>query len=219
MQNAPVGKRELKTQENRNKILFAANKLFNEKGYNETTMADIAKEAVLTNGTIYHLYNSKQDILLAIYNHYFKPDIGLNLDLEKKLNDPINSITEFLLEYERLWMKAGWAVALNIYTFNPKESSIGLSNIHNGKIEAKYELLSFMNAVDKRGLLKDNYTPLQATDSIFIFGRGMLFQWALSSGSYDLVETSLTYWPNFLLFLNKCCYYKSGRLSCDVRFS
>ena len=58
MQNAPVGKRELKTQENRNKILFAANKLFNEKGYNETTMADIAKEAVLTNGTIYHLYNS-----------------------------------------------------------------------------------------------------------------------------------------------------------------
>ena len=52
-------------------------------------MADIAKEAVLTNGTIYHLYNSKQDILLAIYNHYFKPDIGLNLDLEKKLNDPL----------------------------------------------------------------------------------------------------------------------------------
>ncbi len=198
MSDTPMGKRELRTLANRNRILSAANRLFNEKGYNETTMADIAKEANLTNGTIYHLYNSKQDILLAIYYHYFKPDIGLNLDVEKKLNAPINSITEFLLEYEKLWMKAGWAVALNIYTANPKNSADSLSNIYNGNIEAKYELLSFMENADRKGLLKDSFTPLLATNSIFIFGRGMLFQWALSSGSYDLVEMSLSYWPNFL---------------------
>lgn len=57
-------KEELEKQR-RSEIQAAALKLFYEKGYRETSIADIAAEANISKGLIYHYYSSKQDLLLS----------------------------------------------------------------------------------------------------------------------------------------------------------
>ena len=50
----------------RSAILFAAGKLFAEKGYHRTTTKDIADAADVSEGTIYNYFVSKEDLLLGI---------------------------------------------------------------------------------------------------------------------------------------------------------
>ena len=52
----------------RNQILDAAAKVFAEKGFHPTTTKDIAKEAVISEGTIYHYFASKNALLFAIFD-------------------------------------------------------------------------------------------------------------------------------------------------------
>ena len=70
----PVQKRSI---EKRQKIIDAALKIFNEKGYFNTNTAEIAKEAELATGSLYAYFKDKKDIFLevadlyenTIYNH------------------------------------------------------------------------------------------------------------------------------------------------------
>lgn len=192
-----LGKREQKTFENRRAIIATCTRLFNEKGYNETTMNDICKESGLAYGSIYNLYPSKKDILKAIYFFNFSEPIGLNEQKEEKILNPSESVKDFLREIECRWMRAGWAVALNAYIENRIEKQFDLSKADNQEI-TKRELLDFMMYADEKKILKQGISPEQATNSIYIFGRGLLFQWALGYGVYDLAKESEPYWNIFL---------------------
>ena len=52
------------------KILNAAKKLFVEKGYQETSMADISTEAGMSMGSIYHRFPDKKSIFYTILEMY-----------------------------------------------------------------------------------------------------------------------------------------------------
>lgn len=51
----------------REEILEAATKFFYEKGYQSTTMNDLANEMGLSKSAIYHYFRSKEEILVEIY--------------------------------------------------------------------------------------------------------------------------------------------------------
>jgi AcrR family transcriptional regulator len=55
-----------KTGPRREQILRAAEKIFAEKGFQETTVSDIAKGAGLSEPTLYEYFSSKEDILFTI---------------------------------------------------------------------------------------------------------------------------------------------------------
>lgn len=79
-----MGKREQLTEFNRNNILEAAQKLFEEKGLLLTTMDDIAKKADYSKSTIYVYFKSKDEI----YNHIVYKSM---LMLKNNLSDSIGS--------------------------------------------------------------------------------------------------------------------------------
>jgi AcrR family transcriptional regulator len=55
-------------QDNRRvQLLDAAARLFSQRGFRATSMRDIAKAVDMLSGSIYYHFNSKQDILLAVY--------------------------------------------------------------------------------------------------------------------------------------------------------
>ena len=61
-----INKKKIK----QNMILDAAYEVFVGKGYSDTTMDDIAKKSNMSKGAIYHYYNSKKLLFLALIDHW-----------------------------------------------------------------------------------------------------------------------------------------------------
>lgn len=62
--------RQQQALETKNKLIDAALRTFSRKGFGESTTKDIAKEADVTDGLIYHYFKSKEDLLWAILDKY-----------------------------------------------------------------------------------------------------------------------------------------------------
>jgi AcrR family transcriptional regulator len=62
-----MGIREEKKREKRERILAAAAKIFGQRGFNGTVMADIAVEANIGKGTLYEYFSSKEDLFFGVF--------------------------------------------------------------------------------------------------------------------------------------------------------
>lgn len=67
-------------EESRKKILEVAEKLFLEKGYDDTSISDIVKELGMTKGVIYHHFKSKQNIFETVLEAYSNESPFENLE-------------------------------------------------------------------------------------------------------------------------------------------
>ena len=56
----------------RNEILDKAAGLFEERGYNNTTVNDILREVNIAKGTFYYYFKSKEEVLDAIIDRYLE---------------------------------------------------------------------------------------------------------------------------------------------------
>lgn len=55
-----------KSEIRKNQILSAAERVFAQKGYQESTISDVAREAKVSDATIYEYFTSKEDLLFSI---------------------------------------------------------------------------------------------------------------------------------------------------------
>lgn len=62
---------ELKSERSRRHILDAALKLFSHRGYGATSVRDIAEEAGLSTGNVYHHYPDKETIFRTLLDEYW----------------------------------------------------------------------------------------------------------------------------------------------------
>ena len=60
----------LPKEERKSQIMDAAMKVITRKGFSNTRMDDIVQEAGLSKGAIYHHYQGKKDIFLALIEHW-----------------------------------------------------------------------------------------------------------------------------------------------------
>ncbi len=56
----------------RKELIRAAEELFREKGCDETSVSDIVRKVGVAQGTFYYYFESKDDILDAVLDHYLK---------------------------------------------------------------------------------------------------------------------------------------------------
>ena len=74
-------------RDRREDILQASLHLFAEKGFHGTSMRDIAREADITEGLIYHYFESKRDLFRAIIGEYsFLPLLRTLPELAEQLD-------------------------------------------------------------------------------------------------------------------------------------
>jgi len=73
---------EERSERSRNQILDAALKLFSHRGYGATSVNDIAAEAGVSKGNVYHHFPDKETIFRALLDQYFQamsqPDFPFN---------------------------------------------------------------------------------------------------------------------------------------------
>lgn len=86
-----------RAEDTRKKIYEAAMEMFREKGFDETTMRDIAAKAGVALGGTYYYYSSKDAIVLAFYREMqdaSTPIVTEGLADKKKLKDRIRAVLD-----------------------------------------------------------------------------------------------------------------------------
>ncbi len=86
-----------RAEDTRRKIYEAAMEMFREKGFEETTMRDIAAKAGVALGGAYYYYSSKDAIVLAFYREMQEtstPLVGGALTDKKKLKERIRAVLD-----------------------------------------------------------------------------------------------------------------------------
>ena len=84
------------------KLVLAAMRLFAEKGYASTSIADVLREAGANSGSLYYAFPTKQDLLLAVLAQY-RDGIGpmLLAPAWEGVADPIARIFSLLDSYRQ----------------------------------------------------------------------------------------------------------------------
>lgn len=85
----------------RQQIINAAFELFAQIGYQKTSIAAIAKEAGVSKGLIYHYFESKEDVLIGIFEMLTELgdqiiDAGAEKSPKEHLKDVLNQVFQFI---------------------------------------------------------------------------------------------------------------------------
>lgn len=99
-----------KAEDTRERILNAALQLFREKGFDETTMRDVAAAAEMATGAAYYYFRSKEELVMALYvrsaeekRSFLPAAIEKNKDLKKRLRPIIDANFEQFADHRRLF--------------------------------------------------------------------------------------------------------------------
>jgi AcrR family transcriptional regulator len=99
---------EERSEKSKQQILDAALKLFSHKGYGATSVRDIAEEAELSKGNVYHHFPDKETIFRGLLDRYFQamsqPEFPFNRALAagafpENLEEIGNAIREIVQDY------------------------------------------------------------------------------------------------------------------------
>ncbi len=99
---------EERSEKSKQQILDAALKLFSHKGYGATSVRDIAEEAELSKGNVYHHFPDKETIFRGLLDRYFQamsqPDFPFNRVLAsgtfpENLEDIGRAVREIVRDY------------------------------------------------------------------------------------------------------------------------
>ena len=83
---ANIGHKQ-KFNEHKIQIICSANKLFLQKGYTLTTIADIAKDANVDKNAVFYIFKDKETLLSTIVKHVLECQYAV-------VNDAINNLTD-----------------------------------------------------------------------------------------------------------------------------
>lgn len=87
-------------EDTRERILYAAMRLFAEKGYGSTSVADILQAAGANAGSLYYFFPGKQDVLVAVLEKYLAGIHPMLLaPAWKDVDDPIGRVFALLDRY------------------------------------------------------------------------------------------------------------------------
>jgi len=197
-------KSEKLVQKRREQIIFAAIKLFSQKGFHKTTLRELAEEAGISAGNIYDYIGSKEDIFFLIHGHLARiaeekfeqniQDIEYPLD---KLKEIIH--TEFDLMYE--WSDAILLIYQETHTLSmPRVKSIlERERKHISKLEQVLE------ECIKKNMLRDCNTRIVANLITSMIDAWVLRRWDLRKQvtRTEMEKSILEIFFNGLLNLNR----------------
>jgi TetR/AcrR family transcriptional regulator, transcriptional repressor for nem operon len=91
------------TEATRERLIQAAMRLFGEKGYLATSVAEILQQAGANSGSLYHYFPTKQDLLIAVLERYREGLYPMLLEPAwRGIADPLDRIFALLRAYRRL---------------------------------------------------------------------------------------------------------------------
>ncbi|MEW9096506.1 MAG: TetR/AcrR family transcriptional regulator [Clostridiaceae bacterium] len=173
-------KRQIQAQNTQDKVYRTAVELIEKKGFENITVDEICKTAGVSVGSFYNCFKSKNDILDEVYrvaDDYFLNVVANDL----KEGSTHNRIIAFFRYYADYNVNRGLDFIKQLY------------NVHNRLFITKGRhmqtvLQSIIEDGQKIGEISTDMTSIEIVDYLFIAVRGVVYDWCLHNGEYDLVE-------------------------------
>ena len=178
---------KISKEDTRSRITKAATKLFAENGYQQTTIAEIAKMVGLAEGSIYEHFRGKEDILLTI------PDVWVNraideLDLQLLgIQGAINKLRKFLWWYMH-YIESEPLTAKVVFLFLKTNPNFIQTEVYpNVKTFYSY-LTKIFEEGRESGELMPDLNPFIARATFLGTIEHLVIRWLLKGGTYSLFD-------------------------------
>lgn len=151
-----AGLREIKKENRKSRIFSAALQLFEEVGYERTTMEKIAAGAQLGVGTLYNYFPSKLDILFSIIQSgtgNYVAEMDESLLHCNTLRDSVKALLTIYLKSFSTYSKNVWSELFRESMFRQSALASSIDEIDKPFIE---RLKTLFGLFQKRGELKSN---------------------------------------------------------------
>ena len=170
----------MKNENKHQKILKAAIKVFAEKGFYNSRVAEIAKEANVADGTIYLYFKNKDDILISLFEEEFGQIVeNTRKELEKE-KDPLQKIRRFAIMHLSIVFKQqqlGEVLGVEVR----QSSKFMKEYINKPFIEYLNLIRSIVIEGQERGLIRKDLTPGIMKRALFGALDEMARYWVLSA--------------------------------------
>ena len=174
-------KQQQNSRETKKKIFNAAKNILQEKGYEALSIKNICEEAGVSNGSFYHHFKTKDDLL----SYYIEEQPSINpdlLDLPESPEEAKTAIIQVYLNYVHYCQDLGLSFMSNYYT--PKNQSLNPAI----RTERPYPIVTVHNYLKKAldaGVIHLSYPLEDITTDIRMIVIGNVFEWCLKNGDAD----------------------------------
>ena len=176
-----LSRQQMKSKETKARIFKAAKDILRKKGYEELSIKNICEEAGVSNGSFYHHFKTKDDLL----SYYIEEQPGINPDLSElpaDAKDAKETIIYVYINYVRYCKELGVEFMSNYYT--PKNQSLNPLI----RTERPYPIVTVQNYIRKcidAGIIAPKVSLDALSTDIRMIVIGNVFEWCLKRGETD----------------------------------
>ena len=176
-----LSRQQQKSRETKEKIFQAAKRILQKKGYEVLSIKNICEEAGVSNGSFYHHFRTKDDLL----SYYIEDQPTINPDL---LEMPENAagvrkgIIQVYLNYVKYCRELGVEFMSGYYDTKNQALNAAI------RTERPYPIVTVQTYVEKAiaaGIVSLNVKIEEFTTDIRMIVIGNVFEWCLRNGEAD----------------------------------
>ena len=176
-----LSRQQQKSKETKERIFRAAKRILQKNGYEELSIKNICEEAGVSNGSFYHHFKTKDDLL----SYYIEDQPSINpdlLDLPRNAEEAKIAIIHVYLNYVNYCRELGVEFISGYY--DTKNQALNPAS----RAERPYPIVTVQTYVEKamrEGIVRLNVSIEEFTTDIRMIVIGNVFEWCLRGGNAD----------------------------------
>ncbi len=179
-----LSKQQKKSKETKEKIFQAAKQILQRSGYESLSIKNICEEAGVSNGSFYHHFKTKDDLL----SYYIEDQPSIDpdlLELPSNKEDAKKAIVSVYLNYASYCRSLGVDFIAGYYT--PRNQALNPTI----RTERPYPIVTVQCYLEKAvstGAIKATLSIAEIVTDIRMLVIGNVFEWSMRNGEADLEE-------------------------------
>lgn len=176
-----LSKQQRKSKETKERIFQAAKRILQKSGYEELSIKNICEEAGVSNGSFYHHFKTKDDLL----SYYIEDQPSINpdrLELPKNKEDAKEAIIHVYLNYVKYCKELGVEFMAGYYT--PHNQALNPTI----RTERPYPIVTVQHYLERAleaNAIRLNLKIEEITTDIRMIVIGNVFEWSMRNGDAD----------------------------------
>ncbi len=169
-----------KNNDKYHRIIAAATSVFAKKGFYQSKISEIAKEAQVADGTVYIYFENKDDILICLFEEQMQMVLDNMISHLAGLDDPVKKLETFALTH--LELIEGNPDVAEIIQVELRQSGKFMKEYHNEKFFQYLDIIGdIVKEGQEKGIFSKEIMPVIAKRAFFGALDEVSRYWVLSS--------------------------------------